>query len=82
MAMHDPTNPPDPVSSDVSFIVPGALSDHQLEDLIDRLREREHDVSYERRMLHAKIDLLRVEQVTRLRRRYASEPGCGDRRDR
>lgn len=61
------------VASDASFAVPGALSDHQLKDLIGRLREREHAVSYERRILHAKIDLLRVERVTRLRRRCASE---------
>ncbi len=47
----------------------GALSDHQLNNLIGRLTERERTVSYERRMLHAKIDLLRAEQVTRLRQR-------------
>lgn len=61
------------VASDASFALPGALSDHRLKDLIGRLSEREHAVSYERRMLHAKIDLLRVEVVTRLRRRYASQ---------
>ena len=58
------------LASDASFAAPGALSDRRLKALIGRLSAREHTVSYERRMLHAKIDLLRAEQVTRLRQRF------------
>lgn len=57
---------------DARFAVPGDLSDTELKDRIGQLSAREHAVSYERRMLHGEIDLLRAEQVNRLRQRYAS----------
>ncbi len=53
----------------------GALSDQELKELIEELTEREQRVSYERRLLHGKIDILRAELVSRLRRkRQGGEP--------
>jgi hypothetical protein len=46
-----------------------SLSDQELRDLIHRLMEDERRVSYERRMLHGKIDILRAELVNRLRQK-------------
>jgi len=46
----------------------GALSDENLKGLIDELEEKEHEVSYQRRLLHGKIDILRAELVARLQR--------------
>ena len=43
------------------------LSDPDLKQLIDKLTEEEQEVSYQRRMLHGKIDLLRAELQARLR---------------
>lgn len=43
------------------------LSDADLKLLIDALQQEEHDVSYRRRILHGKIDILRAELVARLR---------------
>jgi hypothetical protein len=47
----------------------GALSDQELKDLIQQLTEEEQEVSYRRRILHGKIDILRAELVNRLRAR-------------
>jgi RsiG-like len=44
------------------------LSDEELKTLIDDLEAHERKVSYERRLLHGKIDILRAELVTRLQR--------------
>ena len=44
----------------------GSLSDDDLKKLIDGLEHDERDVSYQRRMLHGKIDILRAELVARL----------------
>jgi len=44
------------------------LSDTELKALIDKLTEEEQEVSYRRRMLHGKIDILRAELVARLKR--------------
>ena len=44
----------------------GSLSDEQLKELIDDLEAQEHEVSYQRRILHGKIDILRAELVARL----------------
>ena len=46
----------------------GSLSDEELKTLIDELEAQEHKVSYERRLLHGKIDILRAELVARLQR--------------
>ena len=44
----------------------GSLSDDQLKGLIDDLKKEEAEVSYRRRILHGKIDILRAELVARL----------------
>jgi anti-sigma-K factor RsiG len=45
----------------------GSLSDDDLKQLIDQLTKEEQEVSYRRRMLHGKIDLLRAELQARLK---------------
>ena len=50
-----------------SFPDLGALSDEELKQLIQRHTEEEQEVSYRRRILHGKIDILRAELVNRLR---------------
>jgi hypothetical protein len=47
----------------------GSLSDSELKELIDKLTEEEEKVSYRRRILHGKIDILRAELVNRLRKK-------------
>jgi anti-sigma-K factor RsiG len=44
------------------------LSDDELRSLINGLVKKEHEVSYQRRLLHGKIDILRAELVARLQR--------------
>ena len=48
----------------------GALSDKELKELIDELTAEEREVSYRRRLLHGKIDILRAELVNRLRTKH------------
>jgi anti-sigma-K factor RsiG len=48
----------------------GALSDQELKELIDELTAEEREVSYRRRLLHGKIDILRAELVNRLRTKH------------
>jgi hypothetical protein len=48
----------------------GALSDEELKELIAQLTEDEQEVSYQRRILHGKIDILRAELVNRLRKKH------------
>jgi hypothetical protein len=43
------------------------LSDEDLKKLIDELTQEEQEVSYRRRLLHGKIDILRAELVARLK---------------
>ncbi|HEY8082225.1 MAG TPA: hypothetical protein VIE64_01540 [Solirubrobacterales bacterium] len=50
----------------------GSLGDKELKDLIDTLTEEENEISYKRRVLHGKIDILRAELVTRLRHKRES----------
>ncbi len=45
----------------------GALSDEELRELIDQYTKEEQEISYRRRILHGKIDILRAELVNRLR---------------
>ena len=45
-----------------------SLSDTQLKALIDELTREEQEVSYRRRILHGKIDILRAELVVRLQK--------------
>jgi hypothetical protein len=46
----------------------GSVSDEELRDLIRQLIEEEREVSYRRRLLHGKIDILRAELVARLQK--------------
>ncbi len=46
-----------------------SISDQELRDLIRDLVREEHEVSYRRRLLHGKIDILRAELVARLQKR-------------
>jgi hypothetical protein len=55
---------------DTTFPDLGALSDQELKDLIDGLTVEEQEVSYRRRILHGKIDILRAELVNRLRKKH------------
>ena len=45
-----------------------SLSDEELKALIDELETQEREISYQRRILHGKIDILRAELVARLQR--------------
>jgi hypothetical protein len=45
----------------------GSLTDQELKDLIQQLTEEELEISYKRRILHGKIDILRAELVNRLK---------------
>ena len=47
----------------------GSLDDSELKDLIDNLTVEENELSYKRRVLHGKIDILRAELVNRLRQK-------------
>ncbi len=48
----------------------GSLEDSELKDLIKELTDEETEVSYRRRLLHGKIDILRAELVNRLRKKH------------
>ena len=50
----------------------GALTDQELKELIQQLTEEEQELSYRRRILHGKIDILRAELVNRLRKKDES----------
>jgi hypothetical protein len=47
------------------------ISDDELKALIERYVREEEEVSYRRRLLHGKIDILRAELVDRVKRRQA-----------
>ncbi len=44
----------------------GSLSDDQLKELIGDAEQQEREISYQRRLLHGRIDILRAELVARL----------------
>jgi len=54
----------------VDTILPdlGSLSDEALKALKADLEGQEHELSFQRRILHGKIDILRAEIVARLQR--------------
>jgi len=56
---------------DETFPDLSTLTDQELKDLIQQLSEEEQEISYRRRLLHGKIDILRAELVNRLRGRHA-----------
>jgi hypothetical protein len=45
-----------------------STSDEELKGLIDEYTQEEQEVSYRRRILHGKIDILRAELVARLQK--------------
>ncbi|HEX7582201.1 MAG TPA: hypothetical protein VF321_03865 [Gaiellaceae bacterium] len=45
-----------------------STSDEELKSLIDEYTQEEQEVSYRRRILHGKIDILRAELVARLQK--------------
>jgi len=49
-----------------------SLSDADLKALIDDLQHQEQEVSYRRRLLHGKIDILRAELVSRLQKQVGA----------
>ena len=53
---------------DETFPDLGSLTDVELKDVIRQLTEEETEISYQRRILHGKIDILRAELVARLQR--------------
>ena len=57
---------------DTAFPDLGSLSDQELKDLIKQLTAEEMEISYKRRILHGRIDILRSELVNRLRKKDAS----------
>ena len=48
------------------------LSDEELRNLIEELEKEESDISYRRRLLQGRIDILRAERTARLRRSVES----------
>jgi hypothetical protein len=57
------------MSSEFEETIPdiGSMGDDELKALIDELTDEERQVSYRRRVLHGKIDILRAELVSRLK---------------
>ena len=52
---------------DETFPDVSAMSNQELKELISQLTDEEREVSYQRRLLHGKIDILRAELVNRLK---------------
>lgn len=50
-----------------------SVSDEELRDLIAKLVNDEHEISYQRRMLHGKIDILKAELQSRLQQQVGEE---------
>ncbi len=57
------------------------IDDDELKALIERYVREEEEVSYRRRLLHGKIDILRAELVDRVKRRQSGDDdvAVGDR---
>ena len=55
-----------------------SLSDDDLKKLIDDLTQQENEISYQRRLLHGKLDILRAELVARLQQKGEGELGQVD----
>ena len=54
------------------------LTDDDLRQLIDQFVREEEEVSYRRRLLHGKLDILRAELVARLQKKGEGELGQVD----
>lgn len=57
-------------ADDETFPDLGSLDEAELKNLIESLTEEEREVSFRRRILHGKIDILRAELVNRLRHKH------------
>jgi hypothetical protein len=66
----DGVSPREESLMDETFPDLGSLSDVELKDVIRQLTEEETEISYKRRILHGKIDILRAELVNRLRHKH------------
>ena len=55
-----------------------SMSDAELKELIKQLTEEENEISYRRRLLHGKLDILRAELVARLQKKGEGELGHVD----
>jgi hypothetical protein len=55
-----------------------SLADAELKDLIRKLEAEENEISYQRRLLHGKLDILRAELVARLQKKGEGELGQVD----
>jgi len=53
---------------DETFPDVGAMNDEELKDVINQLTQEEQEISFRRRVLHGKIDILRAELVARLQK--------------
>jgi len=54
------------------------LPDAELKNLIHELEAEENEISYRRRLLHGKLDILRAELVARLQKKGEGELGQVD----
>ena len=54
------------------------LSDAELKSLIHELEAEENEISYRRRLLHGKLDILRAELVASLQKKGEGELGQVD----
>ncbi len=54
------------------------LSDSELKGLIKQLENEENEISYRRRLLHGRLDILRAELVARLQKKGEGELGQVD----
>ena len=52
---------------DETFPDVGSMGNQELKELIADLTDEEREISYRRRLLHGKIDILRAELVNRLK---------------
>ena len=57
---------------DETFPDVSSMSERELKELINELMDEERELSYRRRLLHGKIDIMRAELVNRLRARRES----------
>ena len=55
-----------------------SMSDSDLKALIKKLEAEENEISYRRRLLHGKLDILRAELVARLQKKGEGELGQVD----
>lgn len=53
-----------PILSEIS-----ERTDAELRDIVDKLYKEEQEISYRRRLLHAKLDILRAELKARLKQK-------------